>query len=86
MAKADILGRSNNSALAFAIGHYPSVMIIWDFKSIADIPLVLQTEIILLNGPVGLYAAYYFRKYGFLAAFSVHFWTDIVWHVLNSLF
>ncbi|GAH57810.1 unnamed protein product, partial [marine sediment metagenome] len=37
---------------------------------------------ILLNGVVSLFAAYYFRKYGFLAAVGIHFWTDVVWHVV----
>ena len=27
----------------------------------------------------------YFRKYGFLAPVGIHFWADIVWHVLWGL-
>jgi len=57
------------SALAFAFGHIPSVM----------------SEIILLNGVLSIFAAYYFRKFGFLAPVGIHFWTDMVWHVIWGL-
>ncbi len=74
------------AALAFALGHLPAVMFLFNFKSVAEIPIVLMAEIILLNGAVSIFAAYYMRKYGFLAAAGVHFWTDIVWHVIWGLF
>lgn len=70
------------SALAFAAGHIPSVMILLGLNTINEIPVALMSEIILLNGVVSLFAAYYFRKFGFLAAVGIHFWTDVVWHVI----
>ena len=70
------------SALAFALGHIPSVMIFFDFNTVNEIPPALMTEIFLLNGVVSIFAAYYFRKSGFLAPVSIHFWTDVVWHVV----
>lgn len=70
------------SALAFALGHFPSVMILFGFDTIQEIPFVLISEIIFLNGVVSLLAVYYFRKFGFLAAVGIHFWTDIIWHVI----
>lgn len=70
------------SALAFAAGHIPSVMILLGLNTVNEIPLALMSEIILLNGVVSLFAAYYFRKYGFLADVGIHFWTDVVWHVV----
>ncbi|GAG07802.1 unnamed protein product, partial [marine sediment metagenome] len=70
------------SALAFALGHFPSVMILFGLNTIQEIPFTLISEIILLNGVISIFAAYYFRKYGFLAAVGIHFWTDIIWHVL----
>ncbi len=70
------------SALAFAIGHFPSVMILFGFNTIQEIPFVLISEIILLNGVISFFAAYYFRKYGFLAAVGIHFCTDIIWHAI----
>ncbi len=70
------------SALAFAAGHIPSVMILFGLNTVNEIPLALMSEIILLNGVVSLFAAYYFRKFGFLAPVGIHFWTDIIWHVI----
>jgi len=70
------------SALAFALGHFPSVMILFGLNSIQEIPFILISEIILLNGVISFFAAYYFRKFGFLAAVGIHFWTDIIWHVI----
>ena len=74
------------SALAFSFVHIPALMILFNLKAVTEIPLVLMTEIILLNGMVSLFAAYYFRKFGFLAAVSVHFWTDVIWHVIWGAF
>jgi len=57
-------------------------MILLGLNTVNEIPLALMSKIILLNGVVSLFAAYYFRKYGFLAAVGIHFWTDVVWHVV----
>jgi len=70
------------SALAFAFGHIPSIMVLFDLEAVGEIPLALMSEIILLNGVVSLFAAYYFRKFGFLAPVGMHFWTDVIWHVI----
>ncbi|MFC2020957.1 type II CAAX prenyl endopeptidase Rce1 family protein [Chloroflexota bacterium] len=70
------------SALAFAFGHLPAMMVLFDFKTVSEIPPTLLTEIIILNGILSLFAAYYFRKSGFLAAVGIHFWADVVWHVI----
>jgi len=70
------------SSVAFAVGHIPSVMILLGLNTVNEIPFALMTEIILLNVVLSLFAAYYFRKFGFLAAVGIHFWTDIVWHVI----
>jgi hypothetical protein len=70
------------SALAFAFGHIPSVMVLFEWKTIGEIPFALMSEIILLNSVVSIFAAYYFRRFGFLAPVGIHFWTDVVWHVL----
>lgn len=70
------------SALAFAAGHIPSVMILLGLDSINALPLELLAELFLLNGILALLAAFFFRKYGFLAAVGIHFWTDVIWHVI----
>ena len=70
------------SAFAFAFAHVPSIMFLFGLKTIGDIPLVLMSEIILLNGVLSVVAAYYFRRCGILSAISIHFWADMVWHVI----
>lgn len=70
------------SAMAFATGHIPSVMILLGLNTVHQIPFVLMVEIFLLNGVVSLFAAHYFRKFGFLAPVGIHFWTDVIWHVI----
>ncbi len=73
------------SALVFALGHVPSIMLTLEIGRVNHIPAALMSEIILLNGVVSVSAAYYFRRYGFLAAVGIHFWTDIIWHVVWGL-
>ena len=73
------------SALVFAAGHIPSVMILFKFNSFNEVPILLLAEIILLNGVLSVLAALYFRKFGFLAAVSIHFWADIIWHVIYGI-
>jgi membrane protease YdiL (CAAX protease family) len=74
------------SALLFAVGHIPSAMALLGLDSASQIPPIILVEILLLNSVLSLPAAYYMRQYGFLAAVGIHFWTDIVWHVLYGLF
>ena len=70
------------SALAFALAHFPSIMFLFGLNTIGEIPLALIIEIVLLNGTLSIVAAYYFKTYGFLSAVSIHFWVDVVWHVI----
>jgi membrane protease YdiL (CAAX protease family) len=79
-------GVSIFSALVFALGHLPSVMFAFRIERVNQVPAALMSEIIFLNGIVSLLTASYFRKYGFLAAVGIHFWTDRVWYVLWGLF
>ncbi len=73
------------SAIAFSLGHIPSAMIIFGLDSVSEIPPAILAEMLLLNGTVSVVAAYYFRKFGFLAPVGIHFWTDVVWHVIWGL-
>ena len=73
------------SALVFAFGHFPSLFVLYGVDGIHQFPSLILLAVILLNGLLSLFAAGYFRKYGFLAAVSLHFWTDIVWHVIWGL-
>jgi hypothetical protein len=70
------------AAFAFAVSHFPAIMFLMGLKSMADIPIMMQLELILLNGVISIFAAYYYKKYGLLAAIGIHFWADVVWHVI----
>jgi len=70
------------SAMAFSAGHLPSVMMILGVGEFVEIPVALLIEVFLLNGTLSFVTAYFLQKHGFLAAVGVHFWTDIVWHVI----
>ena len=58
---------------------------LFGLKTVSEMPLALVGEFILLNGIVSVLCAYYFRKFGFLAAVGIHFWTDVIWHVVWGL-
>jgi membrane protease YdiL (CAAX protease family) len=74
------------AALAFGAGHFPLLMIMTGASSIAQLNPVLIVEVFLLNGVIGLLAGQRYMKDGLVAASGVHFWTDIVFHVLYGLF
>jgi hypothetical protein len=74
------------SAVAFAMSHLPALIFGYNITSISQVPSAMMAELILLNGVISLFAAYYFRKYGFLGAVGIHFWADFVWHVIFGAF
>ncbi|MFC7046941.1 type II CAAX prenyl endopeptidase Rce1 family protein [Halobacteriaceae archaeon GCM10025711] len=73
------------SAVAFTVAHLPSVLFLLGTRSIGAVPPVLLGELFVLNGLLSLVAAVLFRRSGFLAAVGVHFWTDVVWHVVYGV-
>lgn len=73
------------SAILFGVIHLPSLMLLFDFGTFSEIPLSLLSEIILLNSLLSFFAAYFLKRFGFLAAVGIHFWADIVWHVIFGL-
>ena len=76
---------STLSAVAFSASHFPSLMFLMGANSLSQLPLLLIVEIFLLNGALSLVAAYFYKKSGYLAAAGVHFWADVVWHVVWGL-
>jgi hypothetical protein len=74
------------AALGFGAGHLPSFMLVYGFSSFVQIPAIIIVEILLLNGIVGIVAGKEFIKYGLVAAIGIHFWTDIIWHVIGGPF
>lgn len=73
---------STLSALVFSAGHFPSLMIMLGAKSLSQFSPALIVEVFLLNSVLSLVAAYQYKKSGYLAAAGVHFWADLVWHVV----
>lgn len=74
------------AALAFGAGHLGTIMFLTGASSFAELSPVLLIEVFLLNGVIGLIAGWRYMKDGLVAAAGVHFWTDIVFHVLYGLF
>ena len=70
------------AALAFAAGHLGTVFILTGASSVAELNPVLVAEIFILNGLIGLVAGERYMKDGLVAAAGVHFWTDVVFHVM----
>lgn len=70
------------AALAFAAGHLGTAIILTDASSLAELNPFLVAEIFILNGLVGIVACERYMKDGLIAASGVHFWTDVVFHVV----
>jgi membrane protease YdiL (CAAX protease family) len=73
------------AALAFAASHLGTLLVLTHASSIADLNPLLIAEIFILNTVVGLVAGERYMKDGLVAAMGVHFWTDVVFHVLWGL-
>jgi membrane protease YdiL (CAAX protease family) len=70
------------AALAFSAGHLPTVMILTNAATPAAIPPLILAELIVLNTLAGLVAGERYIRDGLVAAIGVHFWADVVWHVI----
>ncbi len=73
------------AALLFGASHFGTVLFLTGATSLAQLSPVLIFEIFVLNGIIGLIAGQRFMKDGLVAAAGVHFWTDMVFHVLWGL-
>ncbi len=73
------------AALAFAAAHIPATMFILGVRTPNEIPTKVLAALLLLNTSLGLIAGERFLKVGLIAAVGVHFWADVVWHVLYPL-
>lgn len=70
------------AAVLFAASHLSAVFILTGATSIADLSPILLLEGLLLNGIIGIIAGQRYMKDGLVAAAGVHFWTDVVFHVI----
>jgi membrane protease YdiL (CAAX protease family) len=73
------------AALAFGAGHFATLFFLTGASSFAELDPVLLVEVFLLNGLIGLVAGERYMKDGLVAAAGVHFWTDVVFHVIWGL-
>jgi len=74
------------SAILFTVMHIPSIFAVYNLESFSDIPQIILLELFILNGSLSLFAAYNFKRYGILTAIGIHFWVDIIWHVIYGAF
>ena len=74
------------AALAFGAGHLGFIFVMTGATTIAQINPILLAEVFLLNGLIGLLAGQRYMKDGLVAAAGVHFWSDVVFHVVWGLF
>jgi len=70
------------AALAFAASHMGTLLLLTGASSPAELSPVLLIEVFLLNGLIGLVAGERYMKDGLVAATGIHFWADIVFHVI----
>lgn len=73
------------AALVFGAAHLPSAMILAGVASPAQLGAPEIVELFLLNGLIGLLCGERMFKNGLVAAVGIHFWADIVWHVVWPL-
>ncbi len=74
------------AALGFAASHLSAIVILTHAASISDLSPMALVEIFLLNGIIGLLAGWRYMKDGLVAASGIHFWADVVFHVMWGLF
>jgi membrane protease YdiL (CAAX protease family) len=70
------------AALAFSASHLPAAMFLLNASSPAGLPTPVVLELVLLNSVLGLVSGERYMRDGLVAAMGVHFWADVVWHVL----
>jgi len=73
------------AALGFAASHFGTIMVLTGATSMAELSPVLIAEIFVLNGIIGVIAGQRYMKDGLIAASGVHFWADVVFHVIWGL-
>ena len=73
------------AALAFGVSHLGTLLVLTGASSPAELAPALLAETLLLNGIIGLVAGQRYMKDGLIAASGVHFWTDVVFHVIWGL-
>jgi hypothetical protein len=73
------------AALAFAASHLPGLMMLAGVASPTALPLFVLVEVFALNGLIGVVAGEASMRQGLVAASGIHFWADIMWHVVYGV-
>jgi membrane protease YdiL (CAAX protease family) len=73
------------AALAFSASHVPGTMLLLNVTSVGQIPVSTLAELLLLNSFLGLVAGWKYMRDGLVTAMGIHFWADILWHVIWPL-
>jgi membrane protease YdiL (CAAX protease family) len=74
------------AAVFFAASHIPSAMFLLGVSTPGALPAAVIIELLALNGLLGIVAGELYVRNGLVAAAGVHFWADVVWHVIFPLF
>lgn len=70
------------AALGFAAAHLGTIVVLNGASSLSELNPILILELFVLNGIIGIIAGQRYMKDGLVAAVGVHFWADVVFHVL----
>lgn len=70
------------ASVVFAALHLPGAMMLAGAATPIDLGAAVLAEIVVLNVVIGLVTGWAFIRHGWIAAAGIHFWTDIVWHVI----
>ena len=70
------------ASLAFGAAHLPATMMAVGVSTPAELPSIVIAEVMVLSGIVGIVAGHQYMRQGLIAAVGVHFWTDVIWHIL----
>ncbi len=70
------------AALAFGPAHLPATMVALGVATPAELPSIAIAEVLVLSSIVGIVVGERYIKEGLIAAVGVHFWADVVWHIL----
>jgi hypothetical protein len=70
------------AALAFALGHLGTAMVLFGVDSLAELPAMTWGMLLTLNGMVGLLAGRAQLRHGLVGAGGVHLGANVIWHVL----
>lgn len=73
------------AAIAVGAGHLGTIMVLTGASSPSGLNPLLLVETFLLNGILGLIAGQRYMKDGLVAAAGVHFWNDVIFHVIYGL-